>query len=196
MKLIHFFKAGPTTALAGLLLCLPLLCAEAPAKEALALQLPAPTLKGTPEDLPKGPNIEPLTDKPRPPFMVPRGVTNVALGKPVTSSVAPFSGELNQITDGKKEAFDYDAVEFKKGTQWVQVDLGDAYSIYAIALWHDHRYIQVMHDVIVQVSDDPALKRTCRRSSTMTWTTRPLWARAPTANISKLTREKSSTPKA
>ncbi|HYT61117.1 MAG TPA: hypothetical protein VEL06_13160 [Haliangiales bacterium] len=158
MKLIHFFKAGPTTALAGLLLCLPLLCAEAPAKEALALQLPAPTLKGTPEDLPKGPNIEPLTDKPRPPFMVPRGVTNVALGKPVTSSVAPFSGELNQITDGKKEAFDYDAVEFKKGTQWVQVDLGDAYSIYAIALWHDHRYIQVMHDVIVQVSDDPAFK--------------------------------------
>ncbi len=158
MKLKHFFKAGPTTALAGLLLCLPLFGAEAPAKEALALQLPAPTLKGTPEDLPKGPNIEPLTDKPRPPFMVPRGVTNVALDKPVTSSVAPFSGELNQITDGKKEAFDYDAVEFKKGTQWVQVDLGDTYSFYAIALWHDHRYIQVMHDVIVQVSDDPAFK--------------------------------------
>ena len=82
----------------------------------------------------------------------------MALGKAVTSSVKPFSGEVSQITDGKKEAFDYDAVEFKKGAQWVQVDLGDTYSIYAIALWHDHRYIQVMHDVIVQVSDDPEFK--------------------------------------
>ena len=90
--------------------------------------------------------------------MVPKGVKNAAHGKTVTSSVAPFAGELNQITDGKKEAFDYDAVEFKKGTQWVQVDLGDSCFIYAIAVWHDHRYIQVMHDVVVQVSDDPEFK--------------------------------------
>ena len=40
----------------------------------------------------------------------------------------------------------------------MQVDLGEASSIYAIVLWHDHRYIQVMHDVIVQVSDDPEFK--------------------------------------
>jgi len=127
-------------------------------KEALNLQLPAPTLKGTPEDLPKAPHIEPLSDKPRPPFLVPKGVKNVALGKPVTSSVAPFTGELKQVTDGKKEAFDYDAVEFKRGTQWVQIDLGEPCTVYAIALWHDHRYIQVMHDVILQVSDDPEFK--------------------------------------
>ncbi len=131
---------------------------DAPAKEALALQLPAPTLKGTPEDLPKGPQIEPLSDKPRPPFLAPKGIKNVALGKPVTSSVPPFSGELSQVTDGKKEAFDSDAVEFKKGLHWVQVDLGDTYAIYAIVMWHDHRYIQVMHEVIVQVSDDPEFK--------------------------------------
>ena len=127
-------------------------------KEALKLQLPAPTLKGTPEDLPKGPHIEPLSDKPRPPFLAPKGVQNVALGKPATGSVAPFVGEMSQVTDGKKEAVDADAVEFKKGTQWVQVDLGETYAIYAIAMWHDHRYIQVMHDVIVQVSDDPEFK--------------------------------------
>ena len=132
--------------------------ADPPAKEALVLKLPAPTLKGTPEDLPKGPNIEPITDKPPPAFMAPTGVKNVALGKSVTSSVPPFSGELNQVTDGKKEAFDYDAVEFKKGTQWVQVDLGEPYAIYAIVVWHDHRYIQVLHDVIVQVSNDPEFK--------------------------------------
>lgn len=129
------------------------------AKEVLRLSLPAPTLKGTPEDLPLGPNIDPLSDKPRPPFMVTKGVQNVALGKPVTSSVKPFSGELNQITDGKKEAFDYDAVEMRRGTQWIQVDLGEVYEIYAIVTWHDHRYIQVMHDVILQVSNDPEFQK-------------------------------------
>lgn len=132
--------------------------AAAEDQEVLNLTLPAPTLKGTPEDLPTGATIEPLSDKPRPPFMTAKGVKNVALNKPVTSSVKPFQGELNQITDGQKEAFDYDAVEMKKGTQWVQVDLGQTYAIHAIVMWHDHRYIQVMRDVIVQVSADPEFK--------------------------------------
>ncbi|MCS7090794.1 MAG: discoidin domain-containing protein [Verrucomicrobiota bacterium] len=127
-------------------------------KVPLELKLPAPTLKGTPEDLPSGPNIEPLSDKPRAPFLVPKGVKNVALGKPVTASVQPFTGELSQITDGKKEAFDYDAVEFRRGTQWIQVDLGQPHEIYAVVMWHDHRYIQVFHDVIVQVSNDPEFR--------------------------------------
>jgi hypothetical protein len=127
-------------------------------KMVLALKLPAPTLKGTPEDLPVGPTIEPLSEKPRPAYMIAKGVQNVAAGKPVTSSIKPFTGELNQITDGKKEAFDYDAVEMKKGSQWIQVDLGEAFAIQAVVMWHDHRYIQVMHDVIVQVSDDPEFK--------------------------------------
>jgi hypothetical protein len=126
--------------------------------EPLKLQLPAPTLKGTPEDLPTGPNIEPLSDKPRAAFPVPKGAKNLAAGKTVTSSVKPFTGELEQVTDGKKEAFDYDSVEMKKGPQWVQVDLGEACTINAVAMWHDHRYIQVMRSVIVQVSDDPEFK--------------------------------------
>jgi hypothetical protein len=25
-------------------------------------------------------------------------------------------------------------------------------------MWHDHRYLQVMHDVIIQISDDPEFK--------------------------------------
>jgi len=126
-------------------------------KVPLALKLPSPTLRGTPEDLPKGSNIEPISDK-LPSFMVPKGVTNIALGKPVTSSVAPFTGTLAQVTDGRKEPTDDDAVEFKKGPQWVQVDLGASVPLSAIVVWHDHRYLQVMHDVIVQVSDDPEFK--------------------------------------
>lgn len=134
-------------------------CAEdAKSTEALALNLPAHTLKGTPEDLPAGPNIDPPSDKAPPPLQVPKGVTNVAAGKPVSSSVAPFVGKLNQITDGKKEAFDDDAIEMKKGVQWVQVDLGQSFAIHAVAMWHDHRYVQAIHDVILQVSDDPGFK--------------------------------------
>ncbi len=132
--------------------------ASAQDKAPLKLELPAPTLKGTPEQLPVGPNIEPNSDKAPAALMISAGAKNVALGKTATSSVKPFTGELTQITDGKKEAFDYDTVEMKKGAQWVQVDLGQTYTIEAVAIWHDHRYIQVMHDVIVQVSDDPEFK--------------------------------------
>ena len=128
------------------------------ATEPLKLKLPNHTLKGTPEDLPAGPNIEPPSDKPPTPLQVPAGVINVAAGKPVTSSVPPFLGELHQITDGKKQPSDEDAVEFKKGLQWVQVDLGQSFAIHAVAMWHDHRYVQAMHDVILQVSDDPEFK--------------------------------------
>lgn len=140
----------------ALIFC-PTANADDSGKEPLKIKLPDPTLKGTPQDLPKGPNIEPVPDKP-PVFMVPKGVSNVALGKPVTASITPFTGTLSQITDGKKEAIDDDAVEMKKGVQWVQVDLGADYDIYAIAIWHDHRYVQIVHDVIVQVSDDPEFK--------------------------------------
>ena len=143
---------------AAMLLAANVVTLQAQDKAALKLEMPAPTLKGTPEQLPTGPNIEPNSDKAPDGLMIAKSAKNVALGKPATSSVKPFTGELEQITDGKKEAFDYDTVEMKKGTQWVQVDLGEAYKIEAIAIWHDHRYIQVTYDVIVQVSDDPEFK--------------------------------------
>ena len=124
----------------------------------LKINLPAHTTKGTPEDLPAGPNIEPPPKTAPAPLQVPAGVKNVATGKTVTSSVPPYTGELTQITDGKREPLDEDVVEFKKGTQWVQVDLGAPHEIHAIALWHDHRLLQAFHDVIVQISDDPEFK--------------------------------------
>jgi len=122
----------------------------------LPLKLPLPTLKGTPEDLPQGANVEPLTDKLRPPFLAPKGVRNIALGKKVTASDKnPFIGQLSQITDGEKEAFDDQVVEMRKGVQWVQVDLGEVCEVYAIVVWHDHRLIQTYRSVVVQAADDP-----------------------------------------
>src|SRR5262245_35201571 len=52
----------------------------------LELKLPAPALKGTPKDLQLSAYVEPLSDKPRPPFMVPPGLKNLAAGKKLTSS--------------------------------------------------------------------------------------------------------------
>ena len=122
----------------------------------LPLKLPLPTLKGTPEDLPKSANIEPLTDKPRPPFLAPKNARNLALNKKVTASDKnPVTGQLVQITDGSKEAFDNEVVEMRKGVQWVQVDLGEVCDIYAVVVWHDHRLIQAFRSVVVQAAEDP-----------------------------------------
>jgi hypothetical protein len=41
------------------------------------------------------------------------------------------------------------------GKQWVQVDLGKEYAIYAVVLWHYHSEGRVYHAVVGQVSDDP-----------------------------------------
>src|ERR1035441_7776109 len=44
----------------------------------LTIKLPAPAFKGTPKDLQLGPNVEPISDKPRAPMMVPPGLKNIA----------------------------------------------------------------------------------------------------------------------
>jgi hypothetical protein len=122
----------------------------------LPLVLPAPALKGTPQNLPTNTSAPPFTDKTPAPFYAPKGVKNVALGKPVTSSnPTPFQGELQQITDGKKQAFEENVVTLRKGMQWVQIDLQAEYNLYAIVVWHDFSVAAVYRDVIVQVSDDP-----------------------------------------
>lgn len=122
----------------------------------IPLRLPGPTLKGTPDNLPTGPHVEPLSDKPRPAFLAPKGARNVASGKKVTASdKSPFSGTLPQIVDGEKEALNDQVVEMRKGVQWVQIDLGETCEVYAIVMWHDHRLLQVFRNVVVVAADDP-----------------------------------------
>jgi hypothetical protein len=121
----------------------------------LPLELPTPGYAGTPQDMPPDTTAEKPTGKPRPPFLAPKGVKNVALNKPVTSSDAPISGELKLITDGNKEAFDEGVVVLRRRTQWVQVDLEKEYEMWVIMLWHEHKTPLIYRDVIVQVSNDP-----------------------------------------
>ena len=120
----------------------------------LPIELPNPAFKGTPRDLVVDPDVEPLPTEPRAPFMAPAGVQNVARGKPVTSSTGGGSTVV-KVTDGDKEAYDTSAYIMKKGTQWVQVDLGETHEIFAVVVWHAHDVVKIYRDVIVQLSDDP-----------------------------------------
>src|SRR5580692_7524709 len=90
----------------------------------LPLVLPPPAMKGTPQALPTNTTALPLDDKPRPAFMAPKGCANVSLNKPVTASTPNLiSGELKQITDGKKQAYEENVVTLRRGVAWVQIDL-------------------------------------------------------------------------
>ena len=121
----------------------------------IELELPPPAFRGTPVPL-EEPNVEEPLGKPRPPFLAPEGTANLAGGKPVTcSDPVPVSGESDYVTDGDKEASDFGYIELHPGSQWVQIDLEQRATVYAVLLWHSHAEARVYRDVIVQVSDDP-----------------------------------------
>jgi hypothetical protein len=121
----------------------------------LNIKLPAPAFKGTPKDIQLSSYVEPLSDKPRPLMLVPTGLSNLAPGKKITCSDKNATGStLEKITDGDKEAADESIIFLRKGTQWVQFDLGSPQELFAFVIWHAHNSAKVYHDVIVQVSDD------------------------------------------
>jgi hypothetical protein len=120
------------------------------------IELPKPMFVGTPENLTGIENLEPDTKKPRPPFLAPAGVKNLALNKTVTSSeMDPISGTLDMIVDGDKDAAEGSVVELGPFEQWVMIDLGAEYELYAIVFWHFHKTPRVYKDVVVQISSDP-----------------------------------------
>ena len=97
----------------------------------------------------------------RPVFMVPPGIRNLALGRPVVSSTVeePIIGELFQVTDGVKRSGDSDFVELDPGLQWVQIDLGMRARAHAIAVWHYYKDPVIYDDVVVQVAGEPGFER-------------------------------------
>lgn len=122
----------------------------------LEILLPKPQFTGTPKNIKFGEHQEKPSGKPRPPFYAPKGLVNVALKKPVTSSEQnPLIGELRQVTDGEAEGVEGAYVELGPGLQWVQIDLKEKCEIFAIVLWHYHGEGQIYSDVVVQAADDP-----------------------------------------
>ena len=155
-SLTRSLLSGLAVAVLSLLLAPTLSAADAAGDLVpLALKLPAPAFKGTPKDLQLGPNVEPLSDKPRPPMMVPAGLKNLAPGAKITCSDKNATADtLAKITDGDKDASDQSIIFLRKSTQWVQLDLGTPQEIFAIVMWHAHNMAKVYHDVVVQVADD------------------------------------------
>jgi hypothetical protein len=129
--------------------------AKAAGMVAIQIDLPLPAFKGTP--VPRHePNMEETRDRPRDPFFAPKGTVNLARGKTVASSdPMPAAGEVDYVTDGDKEASDFGHLELRPGSEWVQVDLGQKATIYAVLVWHNHAEARVYRDVIIQISDDP-----------------------------------------
>src|SRR5579859_1141057 len=124
-------------------------------KVPLNLKLPAPAFKGTPKDIQLSTFVEPLSDKPRPPMMVPAGLKNIAPSAKITCSDKNATADaLAKIVDGDKEASEQSIIYLRKGTQWVQMDFGSPQQIFAVVIWHAHNSSKVYHDVIVQIADD------------------------------------------
>ncbi len=132
----------------------PAVVAAAGGMVPIPLVLPKPQFVGTPTNIEGITNLEKKRGAPRDPFLAPAGVTNVALGKPVSSSVdEPIMGELAWLVDGDKEATDGSLIELDPFTQQVTIDLEAEHEIYAVVFWHYHKQARVYLDVIVQVSD-------------------------------------------
>src|SRR6185436_13631562 len=129
----------------------------------LNLKLPAEAFKGTPKDIKTNAYTEPYPDKQRPAMMVPSGLKNLTKGAKTTTSDKNATQEmLEKITDGDKEASDQSIIFLRKGTQYVQLDLGSPQEIFAIVLWHAHNSAKVYHDIIVQLADDADFKENSR----------------------------------
>ena len=119
------------------------------------IKLPKPMFIGTPQNM-NVPNLEKPLGKPRPPFLAPAGTKNVAFEKSIASTDdMPIIGEIEQITDGDKEAADGSYVELGPFMQNATIDLEAGYNIFAVVVWHFHKQPRIYFDVIVQVSNDP-----------------------------------------
>ncbi|MDB6121718.1 MAG: discoidin protein [Pedosphaera sp.] len=122
---------------------------------ALKPKLPAAMFVGTPKDAPAGTSVGPASDKGKPPLMIPKDVKNIAPGKKITTNDTNSSPSvLVKLTDGDKEANDNAVVLLRKGTRWVQFDLGSTHEVFALVIWHAHDTPKVYHDVVVQTADD------------------------------------------
>ncbi len=149
----RWFAFSVSSAFAGLILAGSANLAQADDLAPLNIKLPNAAFVGTKVDLQVGANVEPLQTN-RPPFMAPKDVTNLALGKKVTcSDVNVAADKLVKVTDGDKGFESESIVLLRKGSQWVQIDLTAKSEIFAIVLWHAHDATKVYHDVVVQVSD-------------------------------------------
>src|ERR1051326_2740983 len=107
-------------------------------KVPLDVKLPGASFKGTPPaNMPTNSYTEPYSEKAPAPLMVPAGLQNLAAkAKLSCSSSNVMNGPLDKLIDGDKEPSEGSVVVLRKGTQWVQMDLGAPAEIFAVVIWH------------------------------------------------------------
>ncbi|MDX1564173.1 MAG: hypothetical protein R3236_02150 [Phycisphaeraceae bacterium] len=128
--------------------------------EQMKLELPYPAFEGTPKNDKNKVNIDPARrGKKRKPYVVPKGLVNIAAKMKVASSDNPFIGSLDMVTDGDKDPLEGAFVELTSGKQWVQLDLKKPHDIFVIVFWHRHDTALVYRDVVIQLSNDPEFKK-------------------------------------
>jgi hypothetical protein len=144
-------------------LCLQFSSIAQNGQKPLILNLPSPAFVGTPSDVSLGPNVEKLSDKPRPPLMAPDDIVNLAPSAVITSSATNTTPEkLHKLVDGKKDTSEDNIVQLLKGLQYVQFDLGAEREVFAIVFWHSFDSPKVYHEVVVRAADDPDFKVNAR----------------------------------
>lgn len=84
--------------------------------------------------------------------VIPRRVSLLSKGAPVTCSDPAPLGELSLVTDGDKHGDDGYFVDLLPGQQWVQLDLGEARELWLVWLWMYHRAPAIYKDVIIEVA--------------------------------------------
>ena len=122
----------------------------------LQIEYPMARFEGTPPRV-DDPHVAPPSIDPPEPLYVPRGTSNLARGRTVTSNAQLPAGELKMVTDGDKSGEPGHYLELGGGLKWVQIDLGARANVYAVAMWHyyDDLQARAYRDVIVQVSNAP-----------------------------------------
>lgn len=77
--------------------------------------------------------------------------SNLAAGKSVTAS-QPIFGSPSLVTDGNKSSDNFAGVT--ENLQWIQIDLGQSYSLTQVKVWHYFADGRTYRDVIVRLSND------------------------------------------
>ena len=86
--------------------------------------------------------------------MPPRRVVNLPIRK-LHRGIRFHERCSRQISDGIKKSGQFDYVELDPGPQWVQIDLGKQYQVFAVVVWHFYKNPIIYNDVIIQIADDP-----------------------------------------
>ncbi len=133
----------------------------------LIIPLPRPPMGSVLVDLPNldSAHLEKLPDRPRPPMMVPPGTTNLALFcRVMASDTSVPAFELQELADGRIQSRDgaRDTLLLRSGVQWLQLDLGGAYPLQAVVVWHPFWPARVFHGIVVQIADDAEFRANVR----------------------------------